>query len=78
MTGMADHDLLMNPERWHDRARETRAMARDAYEPQDRERLLKVARVYDRLAVRAVDWKAAREAGRPEAVATSRKERKSE
>lgn len=64
MAGMADQDLLMNPERWHDRALETRAMARNAYEPQGRERLLKVARAYDCLAAREFDWKVAREADR--------------
>jgi len=58
---MADQDLLLQPERWHDRALETRAMARAADEPKDRKRLLRVARAYDRLAARAQDWKAARE-----------------
>jgi hypothetical protein len=61
MAGTADHDLLLHPERWRDRALETRAMARNADEPLDRERLLKVARAYERLATRAQDWKAARE-----------------
>ena len=65
MAGMADHDLLLHPERWHDRALETRAMARNADEPQGRNRLLKVARAYDRLAARAQDWKAARERQQP-------------
>ena len=76
---MADHDLLMHPERWHERALETRALACNAYAPQDRERLLKVARAYDRFAVRALDWKAARAPGRPEAAAkrTLHKESKS-
>jgi hypothetical protein len=51
-------------------------MARNAYEPQDRERLLQVARAYDHLAARAFDWKTARRADRPEAVSkrNSRKE----
>ena len=61
MAGMADHDLLLHPERWRDRAVEARTMARNAQEAQDRQRLLKVARSYDRLAARAQDWKAARE-----------------
>lgn len=58
---MADDDLLMHPERWHDRAEKTRAMARDTREQHARDRLLKVARSYERLAARAQDWKAARE-----------------
>ena len=58
---MADHDFLLHPERWFDRAEETRLMARNAQEPGDRLRLLKVARGYDRLAARAEDWKAARQ-----------------
>jgi hypothetical protein len=58
---MADRDFLLHPERWRDRAESTRSMARNAHETQDRERLLKTARGYDRLAARAEDWKAARE-----------------
>jgi hypothetical protein len=61
---MADHDFLLHPERWHDRALETRALARNAEEPEDRQRLLKVARAYDRLATRAQGWKAALETQR--------------
>jgi hypothetical protein len=61
MAGMADHDLLLHPERWHDRALEPPAMARNTDKPQDRVRLLKVARAYDRMAARAQDWKVARE-----------------
>jgi hypothetical protein len=61
MDAMADDDLLLRPERWHERALEARAMARNAKEAQNRKRLLKVARAYERLAVRAKDWKAARE-----------------
>ena len=34
---------------------------REAKEPRDHERLLKAARSYQRLSVRAQDWKAARE-----------------
>jgi len=52
MTGMADPDLLMYPEHRR-RAEETIAMARNVQEAQARERLLKVARSYQRLAVRA-------------------------
>ena len=58
---MADDDLLLRPERWHDRALETRTMARNARLAESRKRLLKVARAYERMAVRAQDWKAARE-----------------
>jgi hypothetical protein len=55
---MADKDFLLHPERWHERALETRAMACSATETQDRKRLLKVARAYERLAARAKEWKA--------------------
>jgi hypothetical protein len=58
---MADRDLLLQAEHWHDRARQTRIMARNAKEAENRQRLLKVARGYDRLAARAEEWKAARE-----------------
>jgi hypothetical protein len=58
---MADDDFLLRPERWHQRALETLAMARNARESDNRKRLLKVARAYERLAVRAQEWKAARE-----------------
>jgi hypothetical protein len=54
---MADHHLFLHPERWRDRALEMRTMARNAKEPEDRQRLLKVARGYERLAARAEDWK---------------------
>ena len=58
MTGMADRDLLMYSEHWRHRAEETIAMARNVQEAQARERLLKVARSYQRLAVRAkAAWK---------------------
>jgi hypothetical protein len=43
------------PKHWRDRAESTRAVACDATEPDDRQRLLKVARGYERLAVRAED-----------------------
>jgi hypothetical protein len=58
---MSDRDVLMHPERWRDLAEETRTRARGVQEVEARDRLLKVARSYDRLAVRAEDWKAARE-----------------
>jgi hypothetical protein len=57
---MADHDLILHPKRWRDRALEMRAMARLATEPEDRQRLLKVARGYDRFAARAEEWTPAR------------------
>jgi hypothetical protein len=57
---MTDRDLI-HPDHWLDRAESTRAMARDAIDPEERRRLLKVARGYERLAVRAEDWKAAGE-----------------
>jgi len=58
---MADNDTLLCPERWHERGLEAREMARNAKETEDRKRLLKVARAYERLAVRAGEWKAPRE-----------------
>ncbi len=58
---MADGDFLYHPEHWRERAQERLAMARHAKEPQDRERLLKVARSYERLASRTRDWTRARE-----------------
>jgi len=62
---MTDNDFLLHPERWHERAVETRAMAREASEVQDRKRLLKVARAYERLATRAEEWKPVREGSQP-------------
>ncbi|WP_245286471.1 hypothetical protein [Bradyrhizobium sp. ARR65] len=49
---MAGSDLFMHPEHWRERAKETIAMARNVQETQTRERLLKVARSYERLAMR--------------------------
>ena len=66
--GMADDNLYFRPEHWRERAQERLAMARDAKQPRDRERLLKVARSYQRLAVRAQDWKAVGEDQPPRAV----------
>lgn len=62
---MTDNDFLLRPERWHQRAIETRAMACDAPEAQDRKRLLRVARAYERLATRAEEWKPVREESQP-------------
>jgi len=53
---MANGDFFYHPEHWRERAQERLAMARQAKEPQDRERLLKVARSYERLASRTQDW----------------------
>ena len=58
---MADYDVQMYPEYWRDRAEKTLAMARDLSDGTARERLLRVARSYKRLAVRAEDWKVPRE-----------------
>jgi len=58
---MVDRELLLQAEHWHNRALQTRIMARNAKEAENRQRLLKVARVYDRLAARVEEWKAARE-----------------
>jgi hypothetical protein len=55
---MADSDFVLYLERWHERALEMRAMACSATETQDRKRLLKVARAYERLAARAEERKA--------------------
>jgi hypothetical protein len=57
MAGMANNDFLLHPDRWHERAVETRAMACNSA-AQDRKRLLKV---YERLAARAEEWKMVRE-----------------
>jgi hypothetical protein len=58
---MANNDFLLHPERWHERAVETRAMACNSAEIQDQKHLLKVARAYERLAARAEEWKMVRE-----------------
>jgi len=55
---MADHDVPMHPQHWRDCAEKTLAMARDSREAEVRQRLLKVARSYERMAVRAQDWTA--------------------
>jgi hypothetical protein len=54
---MTDYDVLMYPEYWRDRAEKTLAMARNLSDGTARERLLRVAKFYKRLAVRAEDWK---------------------
>jgi hypothetical protein len=61
---MADHNLLMHPQHWRDCAEKTLAMARNSREAEVRERLLKVARSYERMAVRAQDWTVARDSQR--------------
>ncbi len=50
---MTDHDFLAQPNHWRDRAEQTLAKAEQAEEPQVRERLLKIAREYERIAQRA-------------------------
>jgi hypothetical protein len=55
---MADNELLFRPDHWRERAQERLTMARNATDPRDRERLLKVARSYQRLAMRAQEGKA--------------------
>ena len=67
---MADDDLFFRPEHWRERAQERLTMARNAAEPRDRERLLKVARSYQRLAARAQEGKAACE-DKPGSATTS-------
>lgn len=57
---MADPDIK-HPEYWRERAEQTIAMARNVQEAEARQRLLKVARSYRRLAARAQDWNAAPE-----------------
>jgi len=53
---MADHDVLTSPQHWRECAQKTLAMARDSREAERRAQLLKVARSYERMAVRAQDW----------------------
>jgi hypothetical protein len=53
---MADHEVPLQPQHWRDCAEKTLAMARDSREAEVRQRLLKVARSYERMAVRAQDW----------------------
>lgn len=56
---MTDRELLLNSQRWRDRALEARTMARNATQSEDQQRLLKVARGYDRFALRTEDCKTA-------------------
>jgi CYTH domain-containing protein len=56
---MTDHDFLVHPEHWRDRVQKTLAEADKVKEAQARHRLLKIAREYERLAVRAEESKAA-------------------
>jgi len=57
---MADHDVPTH-QHWHDCAEKTLAMARDSREAEVRQRLVKVARSYERMAVRAQDWTVSRD-----------------
>jgi hypothetical protein len=54
---MADYDVPTY-QHWRDCAEKTLAMARDSREVEVRQRLIKVARSYERMAVRAQDWTA--------------------
>ena len=57
---MGDHEVPTH-KHWHDCAEKTRTMARDSREAEVRQRLIKVARSYERMAVRAEDWTAQRD-----------------
>jgi hypothetical protein len=46
--------LLNNPGHWHSRAEETRQLATQLIDPEDRATILKMAEEYDRLARRAL------------------------
>jgi hypothetical protein len=59
-------DFLINPDHWRRRAEQTRAIAADAVKDQDR--LLRVAKEYDRLAAHAEQQRNAQ----AQAVAASR------
>jgi hypothetical protein len=54
---MVDRELLLQAEHWHNRALQMRLIARNANQAENRRRLLKVARGYDRLAARVKEWK---------------------
>jgi hypothetical protein len=58
---MTDHDFLLNPEHWRERAEETLAKAEQAWRPEARDRLLKIAKEYERLALRAEQWRSTRQ-----------------
>ena len=60
---MPDHDVPTH-QRWRDCAERTLAMARDSREAEVRQRLIKVARSYERMAMRAEDWTPSRESER--------------
>ncbi len=57
---MTDHDFLLHPEHWQDRRQKTLERA-DNVGAKSRQRLLKVAQEYERMAARAAELKAARE-----------------
>ncbi len=50
---MTDHDFLLHPEHWRERVQKTLAAANKERKAEARDRLLKIAREYERLAVRA-------------------------
>ena len=60
--GRRMNDLMKNPRFWRDRAEETRAKAEGfRLAESDKQRLLKVAAEYERLAARAEQWRTASE-----------------
>ena len=60
------HDFLRNANHWRDRAEETRAKAeRFAIAKTEKERLLRIAAEYERLAERAEKWQTAEEPSVP-------------
>jgi hypothetical protein len=60
MIEMTDHDFLLHPEHWQHRMQKTLERA-DNVGAKARERLLKVAQEYERMAARAAELRAARE-----------------
>jgi hypothetical protein len=51
------NDTLKDPNYWRDRAERTRARASRFFNsPRDRDRILRIAEEYDRLAERAAEW----------------------
>jgi hypothetical protein len=50
---MSDHSPLAEAKHWRDRAEKTRAVAKTEYSDKARDRLLKIATIYDRLAQNA-------------------------
>jgi hypothetical protein len=63
MAGLTDNNLL-SQQLWHERASEILGMACNTTDAQERTRLIKVARAYERLATRAEDWNPERDSHR--------------